>query len=483
MVKPVSQMTEPPVEEQKPGMARGAGPTGHDMLNGEVRDTLLRLAGPMVLAMMAMVAFNLVDTMYVSWLGSKDLAAMTFTFPVIFFYAGISAGIGVGASSVIARKLGAGRHREAELLSADALILSLSIAVILSTIGYLTMDTLFLRLGAEDDILPKVKGYMRIWYLGVVVVVVPMVGNSIIRATGDTKTPMKIMLAAVVVNMVLDPILIFGLGPAPKMGLEGAAWATVAARLTAMVVTIRVLVYQKKLLGWEPRSFKKILESWKTILHVGAPTAAVNVMVPASQAIITALVAVYGTEVVAGYGAASRMEALVLMPLMALSATLVPFVGQNMGAKKLDRVQEAVKLSFQFTIILGILAFSVLAFTGAYTGKVFQLDSQELETYQDYLRYAGFGWLLLGGCYIGSNSFNAMGKPLPATILTLIRMFGLMIPLAYAGSLVMDSKGIFLGIALGNMIGGVLAMVWLERVLPGEKGHLFHQAFVKFGKE
>jgi len=445
----------------------GAG--GHDMLNGDVKDVLIRLTGPMILGMAAMVAFNLIDTMYVGWLGSDDLAAMAFTFPVVFFYVGVSAGLGVGASSVIARRLGGGHKHEAALLSSDAIILAFTITVIFTTAGLLTIDPLFSAMGAEDDILDKVKSYMTIWYFGMPVVVVPMVGNSIIRATGDTRTPMKIMMAAVVTNLILDPLLIFGPGPFPGMGLAGAATATVIARTVALVLTVRVLFYQKRLLAWEKRAFQTIVSSWKSILHVGAPTAMVNVLTPISLGIITAMVAGYGTKTVAGYGAATRMETMVLMPIIAFCAVLVPFVGQNVGAGKLERVREATVLGYRATALFGLLAFAVLALTARYSARVFNDDPDVIDAYADYLRYAGVGWVLVGASFVASNTFNAMGKPLPSAVLTLVRIFAFMVPLATLGSHLTGSQGLFAGLAGANILGGTVSMLWQKKVLSEEE--------------
>ena len=247
-----------------PAFSRG----GVNLLEGDVARTLWKLTGPMILAMFAMVAFTLVDTMYVGRLGKEELAAMSFTFPVIFFFVGMTLGIGIGAASIISRTIGAGESRKAARLSFDALILAILISIIVTSIGMMTIDPLFSALGAENDILPLIRDYMSIWYFGMPVVAIPMVGNNIIRATGDTKTPMKIMLASVMTNIVLDPLLIFGPGPFPELGLSGAALATVISRTIAMSLSLHVLVNKKKLVAWEGINLQEMLICWKQILKI-----------------------------------------------------------------------------------------------------------------------------------------------------------------------------------------------------------------------
>jgi len=448
---------------------KGKGSNKHDMLSGDVSKTLWKLTGPMILALIAMVAFNLVDTMYVGWLGSTELAAMSFTFPVVFIFASITLGLGTGATSIIARVLGAGDKERATRLTVDSLILSLLITGIFMVIGFLTIEPVFSAMGVEEDVMPLVKSYMEIWYLGMIFVVIPMVGNSIIRATGDTTTPMYIMLVAVVTNIVLDPLLIFGYGPFPRMELEGAAWATVFSRMITMVMSLYVLGYMRRMLKWGSPKLKDVLQSWKDVFYVGGPTALVNVLVPLSMAVITAMVASCGILCVAGYGAATKVEALVMMPVIGFCTALVPFVGQNFGAGKIDRVEEAIKIGYKWLFLWGVIAFVALAATAPFTALIFTDDPEVVRSYTQYLLYGGIGFSLIGWAFMASNFFNALGRPFPSAVLMLLRVFLLMVPLAYIGGEYLGLIGIFIGVALANIIGGILSKVWTDREVRKER--------------
>jgi putative MATE family efflux protein len=196
------------------------------LIEGHIGKTLIKLTIPMIFGILGMVAFNLVDTFFIGQLGTNELAAISFTFPVVFVIGSLAMGLGMGASAVISRAIGEGDPTRVQRFTTDSLILSVLVVVVFIVIGLLTIDQVFALLGATPQVMPLIKQYMLIWYPSMIFVVIPMVGNNAIRATGDTKTPSVIMLVAVAVNIILDPLLIFGIGPFPALALAGAALAT-----------------------------------------------------------------------------------------------------------------------------------------------------------------------------------------------------------------------------------------------------------------
>ena len=196
----------------------------------------------------------------------------------------------------------------------------------------MTIDPLFTLLGATPDVLPLIREYITLWYVAMMVVVTPMVGNHCIRATGDMKTPALIMLFAVTLNAVLDPILIFGLGDFAGLGIAGASLATVISRAFTLVASLLVLHYREHMLTFVRPSLADVWESWRQILYIGIPAAGTQMLIPLSLGVITGMVAVYGPAAVAAFGVASRIETFGLAIVQALATTLTPFVGQNWGA-------------------------------------------------------------------------------------------------------------------------------------------------------
>ncbi len=435
------------------------------LIEGGVGRTLVSLTVPMLLAVLTMVAFNLADTYFVGQLGELELAAMGFTIAVVMLIASLSQGIGVGASAVVARAIGEGDFKQVQRLATDSLVLALMIVGVIATLGLLTIDPLFKLLGAGPDVLPFVRDYMSIWYFSMMFVVVPMVGNAVIRATGDMKTPAAIMFVAVGFNIVLDPLLIFGWGPFPAMGIAGAAWATVLSRMVTFVAALYVLIRREKLLTFEIPTLADMFASWKKILFIAIPSAGTSMLVPISTGIITGLIARYGPAAVAAYGVGSRVELLALAVVMALSSTLTPFVAQNWGAGRMDRVEKAIRYGTQFAMIWGVAFFVIAVSLSGGIARAFN-DSEAVQSVITQfllivpISYAGQGVLL-----VSTSSLNALNKPFNATALMALRLFVLYIPLAFIGMRLADINGIFIAAALANFGAGIAGWLWLRRVL------------------
>lgn len=435
------------------------------LTQGPVGRCLFYLTLPMSIGIFAMVAFNFADTYFVSKLGTKHLAAMGFTFPVVLLIHSIALGLGMGAAAVISRAIGKGNFLLVRRLTTDSLFLGIVIVVGLVGAGLLTINPLFRLLGATDETLPLIRKYMSVWYIGMIFVVVPMVGNNAIRATGDTKIPGLIMLIAAGLNFAMDPILIFGLYGFPRLGIAGAALATVIGRATTMIISLSVLHFRERMLDLSLPSLREILDSWKKILYIAIPTAATNLLNPLSMGVITRLVAGFGKEAVAGVGAGLRVEAFAIMPIRALSATLIPFTGQNFGAGKWDRVKSAQFVSVLFSLGWGLLCFLLFLPTAPKIAGIFSRDPKVVTVTIHFLRIVSLGYGMQGICLLAAAAFNALNRPIHASILNIVRMFVLYIPLAWIGASFFHVDGVFSGIVLANLAAGILSMYWLRRML------------------
>lgn len=438
------------------------------LTEGPIGRSLIRLTIPMVFGIVGMVAFNLVDTFYVGRLGTNELAALSFTFPVVLIINSIALGLGTGASAVIARAIGEGNHARVRRLTTDSLILSFLLVMAFVVVGLLTIEPVFRMLGATSTTLPLIKQYMRIWYVGVGFVVIPMVGNSAIRATGDTRTPSIIMLIAVVVNSGLDPLLIFGVGPFPRLEIAGAALATVFARATTFTVALWVLWHRDKMLTFVIPPLKAAVDSWKKILYIGIPTAGTRVVLPVSVGVITRMVASFGTEAVAGLGVAMRIEFFALTVVQALSTVLLPFVGQNWGAGMMDRVRESISKSNYFSLAWGGLVFAALALLARPIASVFNPDPVVVSTTSLYLRIVPLGYGFYGVVILITSVLNALNRPLRAAAVSIGHRFLFYIPFAMVGSHLFGLKGMFAGLAFSFLAGALMSQALLGRVFSGE---------------
>ena len=433
------------------------------LTEGPVKETLTRLTIPMIFGFVSIMLFGAVDTFFVAQLGSDELAAISFTFPVSFIIISVGIGLGVGTSSVVSRAIGKGDQDEVKHLATYSLALALLIVIALASIGLLSIKPLFTWMGAPPNILPLIEDYLSIWFLGVGFLVIPMVGNNLIRATGDTKTPSIIMFTSTVINAILDPLLIFGLWGFPRLEMQGAALATIIAWFLTLFPSLWILICREKMLDLSFPKMKDVLQAWKRLLYIALPAMGTNVLSPITTLVITALLAGYGPNAVAAFGVGSRMEPIALLVIISLSTVLTPFIGQNLGAEKHPRVEEALKVSLIFSLIWqGAVAIVLISFSSP-LALLFSKDTNVTDTIQNFIWMIPFSYGFLGITVLVSSAFNAAHKPLLATCIQLFRLFGLYIPLAYLGSYLFGICGIFVGVSIGNFLSGIVAFLLMRK--------------------
>jgi Na+-driven multidrug efflux pump len=273
------------------------------------------------------------------------------------------------------------------------------------------------------------------------------------------------MVISASVNLILDPIFIFGIGSFSGWGLKGAATATVFARAISMIFSVWILKFREKMITFEIPSFKIGIESWKKILYIGLPAAGTNMIIPFSMGIITRFVAAFGVEAVAALGVATRIESFSLTVIMALGSVIIPFVGQNFGAKDMSRIEEGVGLSQKFAFLWGLmLTVFFLVFGGVIAG-LFNSNTIVIKNIRLYLVFVSSSYSFLGILMINGSTFNAVGKPIPSAMLSALRMIILYIPLSYFLARIFNLRGIFIAASTSNFITGSLAYFWLKSEL------------------
>ena len=435
------------------------------LLQGPVGKTLISLAMPMAFGIVAIILFTVVDTFYVGRLGAEQLAAMGFTFPISYIVMSIAMGLSVGTSSTIARAIGEGHQLKVQRLATDGLGLAFVIVTCFSLIGLTNLNTIFSMIGAKGEILELISDYMIPWCLGVGLLVIPMVGNGALRATGDTKTPATIMVIAGIVNIVLDPFLIFGIGPFPRLELQGAALATVVSWGVTFTASLWILGKREGMIRLPIFDPKHTFDSWKQILHIGVPAAGANMMEPLSMAVITRMISEYGKEAVAAFGVGGRLEALSLIGIWALSMAMTPFVGQNFGAGNCDRVRAALRFGVKFSLVWGGVTFTVLYFLSGIIAPIFNDNKAVIASVILFLQIIPISYAMYGISTLVNSTFNALGKPLQASLVIILHLFVFVLPLAYLGSKVYGLKGIFVGITVGNAVVGIIAYLMVQKFL------------------
>lgn len=419
----------------------------------------------MLIGLIAMVSVSVVDTFFVGQLGTDPLAAMGFSFPVMFFMTGIASGLGTALQSGVSRTVGDDSTDDANRLTTHALLLAVTVAVVLIGLGLTFMEPLFRLLGADATTMPLIESYMTIWFANLFFFVIPWVGGAALMGHGDAKTPMYFMVGASLVNALLDPLLIFGLGPVPALELPGAALASAISRGMATGATLWVLVRKDYLLSVGDDFFANIGTSWWEQLRIAAPAAGTNIIIPVTTAILTRLTANYGKPAVAAYGAGTRIQALATLVFNAIAIGLVPVIGQNWGADLTDRVVSALKLSERTAIAWGAASWGLLFAASPWIASTMVEGAETIDALVLFLTIVPIGYAGTGVFIVGVSSLNALDYPVHAAALSITRSFFLTAPLAWIGSYFFGLAGIFGSIVVGNAVVAIGAAVTVRHVI------------------
>lgn len=434
------------------------------LVQNSVKRTLLNMAVPMLAGTFSMSAYNLTDAWFVSRLGTLPLAAMGFTFPVAMLLTFVAGGIGSGVTTLTSHAIGRHDHPAAARITTHGLILTIGVAIAMAIAGFLTIEPVFAKLGANAETLPLVRQFMRIWYLGAIFMALPMMGNGILISMGDSRGASRFMLLGTALNAILNPFLIFGWLGIPAMGIRGSALATVIAQAVSTGWLFLLLYRKHRLLLFSGWGFVEWLASCRKILGFAIPSILSMILMPISAAVITRLLAGFGSEAVAASGAAGRIEMLAFVIPMALGMSLTPFVSQNFGANRLDRISEARILSMRFAFLYGA-GVTVLFFVFApWLAGLFSEDTRVVSVLVDYIRIISFGYGMMEVHRYCGFFLTGLHRPVSATLLNAIRVLVLLIPLSCLGARFFGVRGVFWGRLVTDLVVGCVGLVWVRRI-------------------
>lgn len=431
-----------------------------DFTEGSVHRHLVKLTGYMMLGLVSVMGASLMEIIYIGRVGTDELAAIGFTFPLVMILQGISMGLGIGASSVVARTMGLGDKDKARRLITHSFVLVFILIFVFALSAYSNLRPFFQLLGATGVILNLAIDYMTLWLIGLPFFTVALVGSTLMRAMGDAVTPGYLMAVGSGLHIIIAPFFIFGLSGAPEMGLSGAAISFVLARSVSFMMYSYIMIFRDKLLHFGMAGF---VASCRDILHVGLPAIASNLIAPVSMTVITRLLAGHGSVVVAGYGVASRIESLVVIIVWALAMSISPFVGQNWGAGYFDRVKRALRLANGFAMIWGIVAYTILFFTSGFLVSLINEDPEVVNAAVSYLLIVPLTIGFMGVMANSTSSFNALGKPVPPLIISILQMLIIYLPLALLGDRFFGYIGIYIAGAVTITFVGTLSWFWVNR--------------------
>ena len=425
------------------------------------RRGLFKLGLPIMVGMLAHTLFNIVDTIFVGRLGAEAIASVTIAFPIAFIIIAIGSGVGIGATSLVARLIGAKRKRMADSAAENAIILSVIISVIITAAGIVTSRPLFVLMGVTGNVLEMSVAYINIIFSGMIFMLPMMIMASILRGEGNAKTPMKIMTTIAILNAIFDPVFIFFFG----YGVPGAAMASVLARFIGAMVMFYIFFIKKS--TYVTLSFRKFRVDWKMvkdIFGVGVPASLSQISMSVGMLILNVFLIAMGSVYVAAFGLGLRIDMLVLLPTIGISAGLITMVGMYVGAKDYERARWITKYAMKISTVIMGLAGLLFFFIAEYLMMIFTSDPQVIMSGAEYLRIVVISYPFAAIGITIYSSFQGAGKGVPALVLTLLRVILISVPIAYVLAFVygFGATGVWIGIALASIISAIVGLIWYK---------------------
>ena len=433
------------------------------MQQKELAITLWRQTWPMAIGVLALLGFQLVDSAFIARLGTAPLAAQSFTFPLSFLIIGIQVGMGIAIAALISRALGAGEEARARRLSSLVLMAGGGVIGFLAIILWLFHVPIFQLLGADETTLAYIRIYWAPQLLSAWLGALLYFSYSVFRAHGDTRLPGKMMVLSSLINLVLDPLLIFGVGDWDGWGLPGAAWATVIAFSVGLLITTRKLLSRQ----WASQQglWREAKLSWRPFSGIAAPAMVSQLMPPLAAMLAISAVAGLGESEVAAWGLASRLETLSLMVILAMTMSLPPWLGRCYGAGDWGQIQQLMRLAIKVALVWQLGLGVILALGAPWLSMALAGNPDVQSELTLLIRFLLPSYAALGVCMLVVSAGNALGWPLRAMLLSSARLFICYLPCLWLGSQFFGWWGLAAGAAIGNVLAGVLAWQVMRRIL------------------
>ena len=478
-----------------------------DLTSGSIGAPLFYLSLPIIVTNLLQVAYNLADTFWLGQYSTVALAAISFGFPMVFFLISLGMGISVAGSVLVAQHTGADETRKAEYAASQTVTFAFLVSLALGTVGFFFVEEFVRLLGAEPNVVGPAAAYLEVMSLGLFAMFGFMVFISLMRGSGDTVTPMLVMLGTVILNVILDPFLIFGwtlvadapvIGTIafPELGVQGAAIATIFSRAVAMAVGLGIMLRGHHGVQIRPAEMVPDLTYLKRLVRIGVPASIEGTGRSISVNLMLFVVGTFSTPVVAAFGVGTRIFSLIFMPAIAVDRGVETMTGQNIGADKPDRAGTAndfaAKASFLVLAAVGVVVF----FTAPAVVSVFSEDPKVVRIGAEFLRWVAPTFGFIGVVRAYSGGFRGSGNVLTAAALAILMLGFIRLPVAWVASRAVDvsvvtlsvpglftfqtrlfadtvvadlfahslgSRGIWLGFAVSNVLAAVIAYAWFKR--------------------
>ncbi len=432
-----------------------------DYVSGNINKAIFLLSVPMILEMVMESLFAVADVFFVAKVSVDAVATVGLTEAVLMLVYSMAIGLSMAATSMVARRIGEGRTKEASDAAFQSVLLALLVALVVAILGGVYAEEILTLMGGSDTLIASGVGYTRIMFAGNFTIMLLFLLNAVFRGAGDAALAMRSLWLANGLNLVLDPCFIFGLGPFPEMGVQGAAVATNIGRGSGVLFQIFILVRGRSLvkLGWE---HLKILRSviWK-LLKVAVGGVSQYLIGSASWIFLARIINIFGSEVFAGYTIAFRIIMFTILPSWGLALAAATLVGQNLGARQPQRAEDSVWRCARYNMIF-LLAVSLVF--GYFAREFVALFSESTEVVRNgalSLRYICFGYVFFAYGMVINQAFNGAGDTRTPTIVSAVSYWLFQIPFAYTAAVVWDwgPEGVFITVAISISLYALISIM------------------------
>lgn len=392
---------------------------------------LIKLSIPSILSMMIQALYNVVDSIYVGQYSKIGLSALSLAFPLQIILISVAVGTGVGASSLISRLLGRGEKRQASNAAEHVLLLSIVYGFVIGIIGIFFSRDLISIFTDDPQLIDLATEYISIIFKGSIFLFVPMLANNILRGEGNTFVPMVSMLIGSIINVVLDPFLIFGIGFFPELGVAGAAYATVFSRFISGIYIVYQVLNNKGDLQLDFKKFKFDFSILKDVYSVGFPAMVMQSLGSFTVGGLNIIVGSYNLDALAVVGMYFRLQSFVFMPVFGLNQGFMPIVGYNYGHNNIERMKSAIKYALVTGFVITTLGFILFQTIPGSLVRMFNDDPDLVRIGVDALKIISISFPIVGIAIVGATAFQAIGRGFISLSLSFLRQIIILLPLAY----------------------------------------------------
>ena len=436
------------------------------LLTGPIHKALLSLAIPIVISQLLQSAYQLTDAFWVGRLGPAEVAAVSISMPVTFLVIAIGAGLAMAGATLAAQYMGAGRKDEVDKVSAQTLLMVMVVSTFLGTCGYLLSPHFLTLLKVEPEVYSNALSFMHVSFIGVIFVFTFNMFQALMRGIGEVRIPLLIVLGTVLLNLVLDPLFIFGYGSFPGLGVTGAALATLATQALAAVIGIGILLKGRHGIHVRLRYFIPDYSYIRRAFFLGIPGSVDLSARALGQIIMSFLVASFGTVTIASYGVGNNILMFVTIPALGLGMAISTLVGQNLGAGQIERASQAAFTGATWGFVALTLVGTLCFFTAPQIIAFFVPEQPNvIATGAEFVQVMALTWggMAVQVCITGA--FRASGNMINAMVLSLLSQWMFLFPIAFILSkhTALGKTGIWWAFAATNILIGIVSICWLAR--------------------